>query len=1095
MRRIVIGALVLCAAACGGDPDPQPPWPGDGSPPPVETSNADRLHWVDEHFAPGWFPEATEELEGESEVAYEDGFPGEEINLDPTGEARTGAPTPPRATATPPMRRAPAGAEEPEENPRFGRARGVRDGGVGFNGADGSPTSPGGPTFGVPVEAPEAQPEAWQRSSQTPNTSRLMVGDDAELPLESFQATVRVDGHRARVVLDLCYRNDSEQALEGTFKLRLPDEAAVHHLAFGDVVKDAPLVLPVRTDVLADLSPTALTSARAGGSVQRTARVVPREKAHEAYAAETAQAVDPALLEWSGAGVFTTRLFPLQPQSTSRVTVAYDVELAEHAGNRSLRIDVPESVSRSRLTVQAQAKLTIVSEDTGAPGFTALPDGSGWTLVRDGQRGALTLAAPIERARPLVGDDPSIGPHLAVNVTPEVPATTASARSRAIFVLDVSMSSNPDRMNVWLDLIRAILERNRQELTEFQVVYFNTRAWQRREHFQANVPDSVNRFLEDARGLALQGASDLGAALALTKQVSNKSRRDADVFLMSDGAETWGVQDVRDVASGLGAPLYCYTTGLPGTDTRTLRALARATGGAVFSVSGASDVSAAAVAHRARPWTIREIRVEGCSDMLAAGRPASLYPGQTLKLAGRGRPRMGDDIVVTVEQDGQTRDLRVALGDPIPSALAPRAYGQIATGQLEDLEELASDEARAYALHYGVTGPTCSLLMLETDEDYAEYGILPTQDADVVRRRPVGLVTTELDSRMSRARGDEREAFLLWLDRVERLTPDTFEDLDAVRAAARSLPAAAFRIPALGGGSTWPAGWEDLGAAYIAELRKADPSYDTVWSEADGVLEEQGSASALTALSSLIEADPGSTDLMRDVAFTALDWDLPRDAYGLLHRVARKRPHEPETYRALAESLARMGRTDLAILMYELVLRGTWQARFGAFSLITAMDYRGLLRRIERGEAETALGDLADDARERIAAKYVSGDADLVVTMTWNTDRTDVDLHVLDPTGEDCYYGFARTRIGGAITADVTEGYGPEMFVLGKAVPGKYVVKAHYYGSDALRKTLRTRVFVTIARRFGTADEQIERRAFVLENADDTTEVLRLHWP
>jgi hypothetical protein len=277
-------------------------------------------------------------------------------------------------------------------------------------------------------------------------------------------------------------------------------------------------------------------------------------------------------------------------------------------------------------------------------------------------------------------------------------------------------------------------------------------------------------------------------------------------------------------------------------------------------------------------------------------------------------------------------------------------------------------------------------------------------------------------------------------------------------------------------------------------MRRADPGYGAAWMEAEGRLSVRGACDALRAVSSLVEADPGSVDLQRDIAFAALEWDRPAAAYGLLRRVADARPFEPETYRALAESLERTGNVDFALLVHELTLRGSWDQRFGAFPLVAAMDYRGLLRRIERGVATTRLTDLADAAREHIASKYVSGDPDLVVTMTWNTDRTDVDLHVEDPANEICKYDHPRTELGGAMTEDVTGGYGPEMFVLGRAVPGEYAVRAHYYGSDAFRKTLRSRVFVTITRWAGTAQEHRDRRAFLLEETDDIADVMTFTW-
>ena len=44
-------------------------------------------------------------------------------------------------------------------------------------------------------------------------------------------------------------------------------------------------------------------------------------------------------------------------------------------------------------------------------------------------------------------------------------------------------------------------------------------------------------------------------------------------------------------------------------------------------------------------------------------------------------------------------------------------------------------------------------------------------------------------------------------------------------------------------------------------------------------------------------------------------------------------------------------------------------------------------------------------------------EADLVLTLGWNTDATDIDLHVVEPTGETCYYSNRTTAIGGRMAA------------------------------------------------------------------------------
>ena len=71
----------------------------------------------------------------------------------------------------------------------------------------------------------------------------------------------------------------------------------------------------------------------------------------------------------------------------------------------------------------------------------------------------------------------------------------------------------------------------------------------------------------------------------------------------------------------------------------------------------------------------------------------------------------------------------------------------------------------------------------------------------------------------------------------------------------------------------------------------------------------------------------------------------------------------------------------------------------------------------------------------------------LRVLLSWDTDGTDVDLHVLGPTGEHAFYGDRVTPSGGALDVDVTTGFGPEIFAHPSPPPGLYHVYVNYYGA------------------------------------------------
>lgn len=74
---------------------------------------------------------------------------------------------------------------------------------------------------------------------------------------------------------------------------------------------------------------------------------------------------------------------------------------------------------------------------------------------------------------------------------------------------------------------------------------------------------------------------------------------------------------------------------------------------------------------------------------------------------------------------------------------------------------------------------------------------------------------------------------------------------------------------------------------------------------------------------------------------------------------------------------------------------------------------------------------------------------DLTVTLTWDTDRTDVDMHVWSPSGEHAYYSNKRIS-DGFLDVDDTDGYGPEVFTAENASAGNWVVKIRYYSNHGV---------------------------------------------
>ena len=70
----------------------------------------------------------------------------------------------------------------------------------------------------------------------------------------------------------------------------------------------------------------------------------------------------------------------------------------------------------------------------------------------------------------------------------------------------------------------------------------------------------------------------------------------------------------------------------------------------------------------------------------------------------------------------------------------------------------------------------------------------------------------------------------------------------------------------------------------------------------------------------------------------------------------------------------------------------------------------------------------------------------LFVWLGWDTDKTDIDLHVTEPDGHEVYYGhYISEKTGARVSRDFRQGYGPEVYTATIAPPGEYAVSAKYF--------------------------------------------------
>ncbi|MCU7248936.1 YfaP family protein [Pseudomonas koreensis] len=129
--------------------------------------------------------------------------------------------------------------------------------------------------------------------------------------------------------------------------------------------------------------------------------------------------------------------------------------------------------------------------------------------------------------------------------------------------------------------------------------------------------------------------------------------------------------------------------------------------------------------------------------------------------------------------------------------------------------------------------------------------------------------------------------------------------------------------------------------------------------------------------------------------------------------------------------------------------------------------------------------------------------AKLRVLLAWDSDGTDLDLHLITPDGAHIWYGDRTAPNGAALDVDVTTGYGPEIFAMPAPLKGQYLVYVNYFGGgyrgddeggDEAVQPLTT-AQVTVITEEGTPSEKMETFLVPMRAVGELTLVKSFSYP
>lgn len=212
---------------------------------------------------------------------------------------------------------------------------------------------------------------------------------------------------------------------------------------------------------------------------------------------------------------------------------------------------------------------------------------------------------------------------------------------------------------------------------------------------------------------------------------------------------------------------------------------------------------------------------------------------------------------------------------------------------------------------------------------------------------------------------------------------------------------------------------------------------------------------ALLVLSNIADLGLENHQLYKSLTYVLRQWEAYDDALFTAKQLVAWRAHEPQSHR------------DLALALED---NTKYQAAFDELVSALEVNYYGEMAGQYQGVEDIILMDMNRMVAQhkgiktgKLDAKYLGKmPVGIRIVLNWNQMDTDIDLHVVEPSGEECYYAHRDTKAGARFSKDFTQGYGPEQYLLRHAMNGKYRIKTNYFGESALTENGPATVMVEI---------------------------------
>lgn len=550
-----------------------------------------------------------------------------------------------------------------------------------------------GPGKRPPPPAPVEQQISWDKGARDKAPISLTTTDGSGLELVSIEAKAVVQDPVAFTELHLVFRNPEARVREGRFEIALPEGAAISRFAMK--VNDQ----------------------------WQEGEVLETQRARRAYEDFLHRRQDPALLEKQAGNEFQARVFPIPANGEKEIILSYSHALDSSGEPYAIPLAGLPKLGRFSADVQVPGAAGPKHLEMQRSDF--VPEGDLHLKATQGERpSAVGLAA---------------GGYAVARVQVDLPSASAKLDDLTVLV-DTSGSRALGFERQGKELV-ALMEALPDNL-KVRVLYFD------QEVLDGYSGPASGFDAEDAHKMSVRGAlgaSDLGHAL---DEAVARGWLGSRALIVSDGVFTAGETDAAALTGRLKA-----AKGLQRVDA--------------LAVGGIQDGALLQQLVTALPSAGVVMSGELGPKVVVDKLSRSAASGVRVTVPGAGwvwpetldGVQPGDEVLIFADlDDGAAMNVQLAGASvrqqpalvPGERHLVERAAVKAEIDRLTAQHGLATDPAQKAELkaniielstHYRVLSDFTALLVLETEADYARFGIDRNALADILTVGPNGITT------------------------------------------------------------------------------------------------------------------------------------------------------------------------------------------------------------------------------------------------------------------------------------------------------------------------------------------------------------------